>query len=42
MFYIEVKGKRSYYADIEKAISAANEVFKHTGIVLGIFKDEDN
>lgn len=37
MFYMVINGKEHKYATIEAAVSAANEVFKQTGIVLGIF-----
>lgn len=40
MFYIEIKGKKHFYNNIESATKAANEVFKKTNIVLGIFRTE--
>lgn len=36
-FYIEVRGKKHYYNSVEAAVTAANQIFKKTGIVVGVF-----
>lgn len=40
MFCLEIKGKLVYYSTIESAVNAANEVFKRSGIILGVFRVE--
>ena len=38
MYYIEVKGRRHYYATLEAAKAVCAEVFEKTRIVLGIYR----
>ena len=42
MFYIESKGKKHYYNSIDDALNTANKIFQATGIVVGIFRTEED